>query len=134
MTATDDRDRIDALEANSAHQDRSLTELSDAVAEQWKGIEALTREVLRLRDEVQGLSRGGSRARKAAAALLKAGRGFTKNILSFVRMPRFFSMIVAGFPHVRRRLAIARRQFHRCFCVARSTARTRSSAPIWSRR
>lgn len=64
MTATDDRDRIDALEANSAHQDRSLTELSDAVAEQWKGIEALTREVLRLRDEVQGLSRGGAAPEK----------------------------------------------------------------------
>ncbi len=56
MTATDEHARIDALEAHSAHQDRALTELSDAVAEQWKRIDALTREVLRLREEVQGLS------------------------------------------------------------------------------
>jgi SlyX protein len=60
MRSTDDSDRIDALEAHSAHQDRVLTELSDAVAEQWKRIDALTREVLRLRDEVQGLSRGAA--------------------------------------------------------------------------
>jgi SlyX protein len=56
MTAADQAARIDALEAHSAHQDRALTELSDAVAEQWKRIDALTREVLRLRDDVQGLS------------------------------------------------------------------------------
>jgi len=56
MTTTDGGDRIDALEAHSAHQDRTITELSDAVAEQWKRIDALTREILRLRDEVQGMS------------------------------------------------------------------------------
>lgn len=56
MTIRDKDARVDALEAHSAHQDRTLTELSDAVADQWKRIDALTREVLRLREEVQGLS------------------------------------------------------------------------------
>ena len=48
--------RIDALEAHCAHQDRALAELSDAVAAQWTRIDALTREVLRLRDELRGMS------------------------------------------------------------------------------
>jgi SlyX protein len=48
--------RIEALEAACAHQDRTIAELSDAVAAQWARIEALTREVLRLREELQGLS------------------------------------------------------------------------------
>lgn len=60
MTAIDRDARIDALEAHSAHQNRALTELSDAVAEQWKRIDALTREVLRLRDEAPRLSEGAA--------------------------------------------------------------------------
>ena len=48
--------RIQALEAACAHQDRMIAELSDVVAAQWKRIDALTREVLRLRDEAQALS------------------------------------------------------------------------------
>jgi SlyX protein len=48
--------RIDALEAHCAHQDRALAELSDAVAAQWTRIDALTREVLRLREELRGMS------------------------------------------------------------------------------
>lgn len=58
MTEAPQDERIDALEAHCAHQDRTLTELSDAVAAQWKHIDALTREILRLRDEVQA---GGQR-------------------------------------------------------------------------
>jgi SlyX protein len=56
MTTTNpvpDEARIEALEAACAHQDRVIAELSDAVAAQWARIDALTREVLRLRDEVQ---------------------------------------------------------------------------------
>lgn len=48
--------RVHALEAHCAHQDRAITELSDAVAEQWTRIDSLTREVLRLREEMQALS------------------------------------------------------------------------------
>jgi SlyX protein len=48
--------RVQALEAHCAHQDRVLAELSDAVAEQWTRIDALTREVLRLREELHALS------------------------------------------------------------------------------
>ena len=51
-----DNARIDALEAACAHQDRTLIELSETVAEQWKQIDALTREVLRLRDEMQSMA------------------------------------------------------------------------------
>lgn len=56
MTTNPEAARLEALEALCAHQDRALTELSDAVAEQWRRIDVLTREVLRLRDEVQGLN------------------------------------------------------------------------------
>ncbi|MCI4680583.1 SlyX family protein [Rhodoblastus acidophilus] len=48
--------RIEALEAANAHQERVIAELSDAVAAQWSRVDALTREVLRLREEIQGLS------------------------------------------------------------------------------
>jgi SlyX protein len=45
--------RVEALESLLAHQERALQELSDLVASQWTRIDALTREVLRLRDDVQ---------------------------------------------------------------------------------
>ena len=48
--------RVEALEGASAHQDRVIAELSDAVAEQWSRIDLLTCEVLRLREEMQALS------------------------------------------------------------------------------
>ena len=48
--------RIEALESLCAHQERALQEMSDLVASQWTRIDALTREVLRLRDEVQAVS------------------------------------------------------------------------------
>ena len=59
MTAKENA-RIEALEAHCAHQDRALNELSDAVAAQWTRIDALTREVLRLREEIRGLSQTAS--------------------------------------------------------------------------
>ena len=55
-----DEARIEALEAACAHQDRVIAELSDAVAAQWARIDALTREVLRLRDEVQAQGERGA--------------------------------------------------------------------------
>ena len=51
---------VEALEAASAHHERTLAELSDAVATQWARIDALTREVLRLREEVQALTQAVS--------------------------------------------------------------------------
>ena len=55
-----DNARIEALEAACAHQDRTLNELSETVAEQWRRIDALTREVLALRDEMQAMAPRGT--------------------------------------------------------------------------
>ena len=51
-----DEAQLEALESLYAHQERAIQELSDLVAGQWARIDALTREVLRLRDELQTLS------------------------------------------------------------------------------
>ena len=50
--------RIDALEMGKAHQDRAIEDLSEALAAQWKEIEALTRQVARLTEQLRG---GGRR-------------------------------------------------------------------------
>ena len=47
------RDRIEALEIARAHQERTVDDLSEALAAQWKQIEALHRQVARLADQVQ---------------------------------------------------------------------------------
>jgi len=47
------RSRIEALEIARAHQERSVEDLSEALAAQWKQIEALNRQVARLADQVQ---------------------------------------------------------------------------------
>ena len=45
--------RLDTLEARIAHQDRTIEDLNQAVLDQWKRIDALTRQVARLLDQVQ---------------------------------------------------------------------------------
>jgi SlyX protein len=50
--------RIDALEMSRAHQDRTIEDLSEALARQWKEIEALNRQVARLADEVAEAAAG----------------------------------------------------------------------------
>ncbi len=45
--------RIDALEMLIAHQERSLAELNEVVASQWRKIDALDRLILQLREELQ---------------------------------------------------------------------------------
>ena len=54
-------DRITALEIRIAHQDQTIAELNDVVTTQWRKIEALERQMNRLREEVQNsqTERGG---------------------------------------------------------------------------
>ena len=47
------RARVEALEIARAHQERVAEDLSEALAAQWKQIEALNRQVARLADQVQ---------------------------------------------------------------------------------
>jgi len=47
------RNRIEALEIARAHQERTVEDLSEALAAQWKQIDALNRQVARLADQVQ---------------------------------------------------------------------------------
>jgi SlyX protein len=56
MTGKNAEHRIEQLEACCAHQDLMLAELSETVAAQWKQIDALTREILRLRDEMRAMT------------------------------------------------------------------------------
>jgi SlyX protein len=44
--------RIDALEVGKAHQDRAIEDLSEALAAQWKEIEALNRQIARLTEQL----------------------------------------------------------------------------------
>jgi uncharacterized coiled-coil protein SlyX len=46
-------DRIDALEARIAYQDDTIETLSATITEQWKHIDALTRQVAALKDRLQ---------------------------------------------------------------------------------
>jgi SlyX protein len=46
-------ERIDALEAHIAHQDRTIEELNSALTGQWKQIEDLAYRVGRLTDELR---------------------------------------------------------------------------------
>jgi SlyX protein len=45
--------RIDALEARAAHQDRTIEDLNETITSQWKEIENLTRQIVRLGDQLQ---------------------------------------------------------------------------------
>lgn len=52
--------RLEALEAASAHQERMINELSDLVAEQWRRIDLQTREILRLREQMDGMAQSSA--------------------------------------------------------------------------
>ena len=47
--------RLDALETRVAHQDLVIGELNETVTAQWREIDALRRDVARLREEFQNL-------------------------------------------------------------------------------
>ena len=46
-------DRIDALEARIAYQDDTIETLNATITEQWKQIDALTRQVAALNDRLR---------------------------------------------------------------------------------
>jgi SlyX protein len=49
-------ERIDGLEIRIAHQDRTISELNEVITEQWRRIEILERQILRLREEMQNMT------------------------------------------------------------------------------
>ena len=53
MNETEADARIEALEMRIAHQERIIEELNNAITEQWKQIESLTRQVARMADRLQ---------------------------------------------------------------------------------
>ena len=53
------RGRVEALEIARAHQERVAEDLSEALAAQWKQIEALNRQVARLSDQLREAQSAG---------------------------------------------------------------------------
>lgn len=53
MTAKPDSQRLDALETRIVHQDEVIEDLNKTVAEQWKEIDRLTRELAMLSERVE---------------------------------------------------------------------------------
>jgi SlyX protein len=45
--------RIDELEIRIAHQDNTIADLNEVITAQWKKIEAMERQLLRLGEELQ---------------------------------------------------------------------------------
>jgi SlyX protein len=45
--------RIEALEVRVAHQDRTIEDLNQSVTDQWKQIDALTKQVAGMADRLQ---------------------------------------------------------------------------------
>jgi SlyX protein len=50
--------RVDALETLAAHQERTIEELNQVIADQWKEIEALKRRLARLDDQLRDVEAG----------------------------------------------------------------------------
>jgi SlyX protein len=47
--------RIDELELRLAYQDKTIADLNDVITAQWKKIEALERQLLRLDEELRDI-------------------------------------------------------------------------------
>lgn len=47
--------RIDALEVQVAHQDRTIAELNEVITAQWRKIDALERQIGKMLDEYQNM-------------------------------------------------------------------------------
>jgi SlyX protein len=54
--------RIDELEIRMAHQDNTIADLNEVITAQWKKIEALERQLLRLGEELQTQQQGDGSA------------------------------------------------------------------------
>jgi SlyX protein len=50
--------RVEALETLAAHQERTIEELNDVIAAQWKEIESLKRQLARLDDQLRDVESG----------------------------------------------------------------------------
>ena len=64
-TPSNDPARLDALETTAAYQQQVIDDLSDALAEQWRGIETLRRQIDRLTDRLAQLEPAASEAAPA---------------------------------------------------------------------
>ena len=45
--------RLDALEMRAAHQDRIIADLNETITTQWRKIDAMERQLARLREELE---------------------------------------------------------------------------------
>ncbi len=52
---SDEFSRIDTLEMRIAHQDEIIAELNEVITAQWRKIDALERQVVKLHDEYQNM-------------------------------------------------------------------------------
>lgn len=50
--------RVEALETLAAHQERTIEELNEVIASQWKEIELLKRRLARLDDQLREVEAG----------------------------------------------------------------------------
>lgn len=48
-------DRIEILETRAAHQEKTISDLSDMVTSQWRKIEMLERQLRHLNEEMQSM-------------------------------------------------------------------------------
>ncbi len=53
-------ERFEALELHIAHQQQAIDDLSDALAEQWRTIETLRRQIARLDERIEEIQPPGS--------------------------------------------------------------------------
>lgn len=53
---SDHSSRIDMLEVRIAHQDHTIAELNEVITAQWRKIDALERQIAKLRDEYQNMA------------------------------------------------------------------------------
>lgn len=63
MTDSDLTRRLAELEERTAHQDKTIDELNEMVAEQWRAIEGLEERLRRLQDRLKSLETEGPAAK-----------------------------------------------------------------------
>lgn len=55
-------ERIETLEMHAAHQDQAIADLNEALQTQWRRIEALERQIARLREALMQMTPPGPAA------------------------------------------------------------------------